>query len=649
MADIGYISLALALIFAAYAAVTYIAGQRNSHQQLLESARNGLLVCAGLMTVAVGIMLYALLTHQFNIEYVANYTSSDMSPVYLVSALWAGNDGSLLFWAWLLSVFAVIVVLTRRNTGRELVPYASAMLMAIQAFFLVLLLFVSNPFQTLPFTPAEGSGLNPLLENAGMILHPPTQLAGYVAFSIPFAFAIAALLKGKLSDEWIIATRRWTIFAWLILGIGIIFGAWWAYVELGWGGYWAWDPVENASLMPWLVATAFLHSVKMQRRRGMLKIWNMILVTLAFSLSIFGTFLTRSGILSSVHTFGESALGPFFLTFLIVFLLGALALIIYRRRQLKSETEMESFISRESTFLLNNLLLVGAAFAVFLGVVFPVLAEWVRGVEISVGAPFFNQVNGPIFLAVILLAGICTLIGWRKASSRNLMRNFLWPLVAALVFAAVLFASGIREAAALVAFPLLVFVLLTILSEWYRGTRSRHQTKSENYFKAFFNLIWSNKPRYGGYIVHLGILLLAMGIVGSSVYDTETDAVLRQGETMDINQYHITLDNLDYYTTPSREVVSATLSVTNAGHPLGILTAEKYFHYSYQQPVTEVAIRSTLTEDLYVILLSWDESGAFAFKALVNPLVSWIWIGGGVLVLGGLVALWPERRRLLEA
>ena len=649
MADIGYISLALALIFAAYAAVTYIAGQRNSHQQLLESARNGLLVCAGLMTVAVGIMLYALLTHQFNIEYVANYTSSDMSPVYLVSALWAGNDGSLLFWAWLLSVFAVIVVLTRRNTGRELVPYASAVLMAIQAFFLVLLLFVSNPFQTLPFTPAEGSGLNPLLENAGMILHPPTQLAGYVAFSIPFAFAIAALLKGKLSDEWIIATRRWTIFAWLILGIGIIFGAWWAYVELGWGGYWAWDPVENASLMPWLVATAFLHSVKMQRRRGMLKIWNMILVTLAFSLSIFGTFLTRSGILSSVHTFGESALGPFFLTFLIVFLLGALALIIYRRRQLKSETEMESFISRESTFLLNNLLLVGAAFAVFLGVVFPVLAEWVRGVEISVGAPFFNQVNGPIFLAVILLAGICTLIGWRKASSRNLMRNFLWPLVAALVFAAVLFASGIREAAALVAFPLLVFVLLTILSEWYRGTRSRHQTKSENYFKAFFNLIWSNKPRYGGYIVHLGILLLAMGIVGSSVYDTETDAVLRQGETMDINQYHITLDNLDYYTTPSREVVSATLSVTNAGHPLGILTAEKYFHYSYQQPVTEVAIRSTLTEDLYVILLSWDESGAFAFKALVNPLVSWIWIGGGVLVLGGLVALWPERRRLLEA
>ena len=415
MTDIGYIALFLALVAAVYSAIAFIFGVRRKHQTLIHSARNSLLAVCGLVSISVAILVYALVTHDFQIEYVASYTSRDLSLPYLLSALWAGNDGSLLFWAWLLSLFATVVLLQKRDIGKELVPYASSVIMATQAFFLILLLSVSNPFQKLSFIPTDGRGLNPLLENPGMIIHPPTLLVGYVGFTIPFAFAIAALLTKRLGDEWLIAIRKWTLFAWLLLGIGNILGAWWAYVELGWGGYWAWDPVENASFMPWLVATAFLHSIMMQRRRGMLKVWNMVLIILTFCLAIFGTFLTRSGILSSVHTFAESALGPFFLVFIGIALFGPLALLYSRSAELKGEAEMESLVSRESTFLLNNLLLVGAAFAIFLGTVFPLISEAVRGVKISVGPPFFNQVNGPIFLAIILLTGICALIGGRRA------------------------------------------------------------------------------------------------------------------------------------------------------------------------------------------------------------------------------------------
>lgn len=647
MADIGYIALLLALVASIYSAIAFIYGVGGSHRGLTDSARNGLLAVFGLVSISVAALIYALVTHDFQIEYVASYTSRDLSLPYLLSALWAGNDGSLLFWAWLLSLCAAVVVLQKRDIGRELMPYASSIIMVTQAFFLILLLFVSNPFHKLAFVPAEGMGLNPLLENPGMIFHPPILLAGYVGFTIPFAFAMAALLTRRLGDEWIIAIRRWTLMSWLLLGVGNIIGAWWAYVELGWGGYWAWDPVENASFMPWLVATAFLHSIMMQRRRRMLKVWNMVLIILTFSLTIFGTFLTRSGVISSVHTFAESPLLSYlFLAFIGVTLFGSLGLLYYRSEELKGEAEMESLVSRESTFLLNNLLLVGAAFAIFLGTVFPVISEAVRGVKISVGPPFFNQVNGPIFLAIILLTGICALIGWRRASIKNLVRNFLWPLVVALMLGIGLFIFGIREWYALVAFLVCGFVLSTIVYEWFRGTRARHRMRAENYLKAFLGLIGANRPRYGGYIVHIAIILIAIGVVGSSFYSVEKEAALMPGESMTINDYTLTYDNLDSYETESKLVVMATLSVYNQGKLIGELIPEKYFHRSYQQPVTEVAIRSTLIEDLYVILVGWDEDGTTAFKVLVNPLVNWIWIGGVVFVIGGLIAFWPERRKL---
>ncbi len=644
MADIGYVALFLALVASVYSAVAYIFGTRGNHPNLINSAKNSLLATCGLFSLSVAILLYALITHNFQIEYVASYTNRDLPTAYLVSALWAGNNGSLLIWGWLLSVIATIMVLQKRTIAKELVPYAASIVMLTQTFFLILLLWVSNPFQKLAFVPPDGMGLNPLLENPGMIIHPPILLAGYVGFTIPFAFAIAALLTRRLGDEWLITIRRWTLISWLLLGVGNLIGAWWAYVELGWGGYWAWDPVESAGLMPWLVATAFLHSIMMQRRRGILKNWNIVLIILTFSLTIFGTFLTRSGILSSVHTFADTAMGPFFLTFLGIILFGSLGLLYYRSEYLKSEAEMESLVSRESTFLLNNLLLVGAAFAIFLGTVFPLLSEAVRGVKITVGPPFFNQVNGPIFLAIILLTGVCTLIGWRRASIKNLIHNFLWPLVGAVILGIILLLLGITELYALIGFPVCGFVLFTILYEWFRGTIARHRTRTENYLKAFIKLIGTNRPRYGGYIVHISILLIAAGVIGSSLYSAEIETTINPGESITINEYTLNFEGTDFFETESKLVVASTFSVYNDGKFIGRITPEKYFHGNYQ-PVSEVAIRSTLTEDLYVILIDANESGTTSFKVLVNPLVSWIWIGGVVFLIGGLIVFWPDRRR----
>ncbi|MDP2917148.1 MAG: heme lyase CcmF/NrfE family subunit [Dehalococcoidia bacterium] len=649
MQDVGYIPLFLALVVSVYSAFTYFYGGEKGNGVLLESARNSLIASCVLISLAAGALYYSLITNDFQNEYVASYTSRDLSLVYRLSAFWAGNDGSLLFWGWLLSILAVIMVLQKRDIGRELVPYSAGVVMCTLAFFLIISLFIANPFQRLSFVPPDGQGLNPLLENEGMFFHPPLLLAGYVGFTIPFAFAMSALLTRRLGDEWLVVIRRWTLIAWLLLAVGNLFGAWWAYVELGWGGYWAWDPVENASFLPWLVGTAFLHSIMMQRRRGILKIWNMVLIIITFNLAILGTFLVRSSVLASVHTFAESpALGVAFLAFIGISLFGSVALLYYRSDELHSEAEMESMVSRESTFLLNNLLLVGAAFSILLGTFFPIISEAVRGVKTSVGPPFFNQVNGPIFLAIILLSGICTLIGWKRASVKNLVRNFLWPTVAAVILAIILVVLGINNVAAIVGFVVCAFVLFTILSEGIRGTIARRRMRPQNYLSAFAGLILANRPRYGGYMVHIGVLLFAMGVIGSSVFNIEAEASIKPGESMSIGRYVLTYEKMDNFETQSKTTVSATLSVSNSGERLGRLVAEKYFHRNHQNPVTEVAIKSTLIEDLYVILVGWDQDGTTAFKVLINPLVSWLWIGGVVLVVGALVAFWPERRRRQE-
>lgn len=643
MTDIGYSALVLALVVSVFSAVAAFMGARGHQGELWASARNGVFVAFALLTLASAILLYFLLSHDFRVEYVSQYSSTAMSLVYTISAFWAGNQGSLLMWAWFLSLFLTLAYLQHRRTLPHLMPYVVAVGMAILSFFLVLLVFLANPFKVLPFPPAEGRGLNPLLENMGMLFHPTTLYIGYVGLAIPFVFAMAALITGRLGDDWLRATRRWTLLAWFFLGLGNLFGAAWAYVELGWGGHWGWDPVENASFMPWLVATAFLHSSMIQRRRGMLKIWNMALIIIVFELTIFGTLLTRSGVLSSVHSFAESGLGPFFLAFIAVSGALSIGLLFYRRERLRSEDELDSFISRESSFLFNNLLLVGAAFAVFWGTVFPLVSEWFRGVKITVGPPFFNQVVGPILLALLLLMGICPLIGWRRATPGNLIRNFLYPVGAALGLMVALFALGVRDGMALFALGVSAFVFAAILLEWFRGTRARARTRSQNWLSAFGGLVWANKPRYGGYVIHVAIVMGAVGIVGSSFFKAEVSATLAPGEKVDIGQYTLKYEGLRDYSTVDRQVSAAVLTVYNGEKFVDSLSTERSFYPYFNQTMTEVAIRTTLLEDIYVIYTG-SEGQSASFKIIINPLEVWIWIGGVVTALGMVIAFWPDPR-----
>jgi cytochrome c-type biogenesis protein CcmF len=512
--------------------------------------------------------------------------------------------------------------------------------MLVQAFFLVLLLAVSNPFSTLQVAPPDGRGLNPMLENVGMILHPPALLAGYVGFTVPFALVIAALLTRQFGGNWLSEARKWALLSWLLLGVGNIIGAWWAYVELGWGGYWAWDPVENAGLMPWLTATAFLHSNIMQSRRGVMKTWNMSLIVLTFLLAVFGTFLTRSGILSSVHTFGESRLGPFFIIFLGIVFLISFGLIYYYKDELKARTQSQSFVSREFAFQLTTWLLVGATFVsrefafqlttwllvgatliILIGTLFPAISEAVRGVKIAVEESFFNRVNGPVFLALVILAGICIAVSWRQDSIRNLLRRFLWPLLATALFIVLLITViGVKWYVTIL-LSLCFLAFLSILKEWGREVRARHRSSSENYARAFWKLFQGNRPHFGAYIVHLSIAFMAAGIIGSSLLATEEEITLKQGESITINSYTLYYDDLSYSETASKEIVTATVSAQHNGNFIGMLTPEKYFHRVYEQPVTEVAIRTSPLEDLYVILAGWEQDETAIFNILVNPMV----------------------------
>ena len=584
MADLGFVALLLALLLAVFSAISFAVGARNGSARVLEIARATFLATCTLVTLAVAALLYLLLSHDFSIEYVANYSSRDMSPLYIMSSLWAGNGGSLLTWAWLLTVFGAVFLWSKWRGSQAIAPYAAAVIMGTTAFFLILVLGQANPFAKLGFAAAEGTGLNPLLENPGMLIHPLTLLAGYVGLTVPFAIAVAALITRRLDNEWVTLARRWTLAAWLLLGVGNLIGAWWAYVELGWGGYWAWDPVENASLMPWLVATALLHSLSMQRRRGAFKMWNIFLVIAAFELTIFGTFITRSGILSSVHAFPDTGIGPYFAVFMLLCAVAPIWLAFSRRHQLVSDGAEESLVSREGTFLLNNLLLVGSTVVILLGTMFPLLSRTVGGREVEVGKSFFNAVNAPVFLVIILLAGICTTIGWKRASARNLLRNLLWPAVAALLVAGVAAAVGVRQPGAAFAVFVGTFVVGTILFEWGRGVRGRARAGGENPVKAFLGLIGANRPRYGGYIVHIGVVLIALGVAWSSLYAVSKEATVKPGESIELGGYRVTYDGLESYQTARRQGVTAALSVSRGSASLGQLASLKFYDPRNQGP-----------------------------------------------------------------
>src|SRR5215207_9513863 len=651
MTVLGEFALWAALLLGLWCVAIAFTGQWQQRPELSRSVIRSVYAISGCLLVASVALWKGLVSHDFNIEYVASYTSRNLPPYYIFSAFWAGQKGSLLFWAVVLSLFASAAQFLTARRFTHLMPYVAGVTSAVITFFVSVMIFAASPFERLGFTPADGRGLNPQLQNVGMVIHPPMLYLGYISITIPFAFAVAALLSRRLDVGWIHAIRKWTLLSWLFLSIGITLGMWWAYVELGWGGYWAWDPVENASFLPWLTMTAFLHSVMIQEKRGMLKRWNFGLVIGTFLLSIFGTFITRSGVIASVHSFTQSNVGYFFLAFLLVAGILSFTLLYTRWPELKADVQLESVVSREAAFLFNNLLFVGIAFSVLWGTLFPILSEAVRGAKITVGPPFFNRVNVPLGLLLLGLTGVGPLIAWRKASSANLRRQFIGPVAAGSTTLVLLLAAGMRDFYALVALALAGFVTGTIGQEFYRGIRARRRMHGESAVLAFGRLIGRNRRRYGGYIVHAGILIYFVAFAGMA-FRRQQEATLKPGESVEMRSpfghtYRFTHLGISQYEALNRVVSAATVEVNKDGRRAGLMTSEKRQHVdSFKRPTfepsTEVGIRSGLREDLYMVFAgAVDGTEEAVYRFNVNPLVWWVWFGGFVLAFGGLVTMWP--------
>jgi cytochrome c-type biogenesis protein CcmF len=642
----GILSQIAALFFTLLAMGLLLAGLGRNNVRLVQSGKRGLLSALVATTLASIALSYLFLTDNFQVEYVASYSDRALPLFYKVTAFWAGQKGSLLFWAWVLSVFTGLVIFNnRKEPDDHNTPYVYLVMAGTLSFFLFLLCAISNPFDTLNFMPRDGQGLNPMLQNPGMVFHPPLLFFGYIGFTVPFAYAIAAMITGNTGDDWIRKTRVWNVLSWIFLSIGIILGGQWAYVELGWGGYWAWDPVENASFIPWLVSTAFIHTAIIQERRGVMKVWNMVLIQLTFLLSIFGTYLVRSGVLQSVHDFGSTGLGGYFLVFMVVAMIGGIYLLAESYGEFKTPGSIESYLSRESTFLFNNVILLALAFATLLGTVFPIISEAVTGNKITVGQPFFNQVNTPLFLMLVLLTGICPLIGWRKASTSNLRRNFMLPALTSLLAGIIMAILGVRELYALLAFTFSAFVIATITQEYLTAIRSRKKLTGESSPSSAVKLLWRMRRRYGGHIVHFGLAMMVIGITASSAYKLENQGTLSRGETLTIGDFELKYENFRTYKKYNRTVYAAQLGVFKDGNRIDELEAERRDYVNAKQTTTEVAIRSTLVEDLYVTMPGIGRGDEITLKVAVNPLLIWIWFGSGLMVLGGILAIIPSRRK----
>ena len=652
---IGGLALNLALGLAIIAIIFNVLYLRSGDGRLFLSGQRAALAVSLLSFFATIILTQLLMTSNFDVDYVAHYTSQETPLIYKFTALWAGQSGSLLFWLFILSLYAIIAILQNQRSQLKLMPWVMIVLVTVQLFFLILVNFITNPFAPTEtdFVIANGLGLNPLLQNATMAIHPPMLYLGYVGFTVPFAFSIAAMAQRDMNALWMRTVRQWLLFVWLMLSIGVMLGGWWAYQELGWGGYWAWDPVENASFMPWLAGTALLHSVMIQEKKDMLKVWNMVLIIITFTLCIFGTFLTRSGVMSSVHSFTASSLGPIFLGFVFFILVVSFGLMSQRMQLLRSKKRIESFSSRESGFLFNNVVFIVMCFAVLWGTLFPVISEAVRGTKITVGAPFFNQINIPIGLVLLCLTGIGPLLVWRKTSKQSFIRNFTTPVIAGLVMALVLYITNIRGYV-LISFSLSVFVLTTISLEFARGIRSRITVHKENPLTAFWRLLRKNRSRYGGYIVHVGIVFMFIGFTGHA-FDSEKEFGLKKDETNHLSGYTFVLQNIREEERPNHYAWIADLHVSDAsGKEIVMLHPEKriYFHRNpdpeRRQPHSELDIYSTMKQDIYSIFNSVDlENGVAYLKIMINPLVNWVWFGGFIFVLGTLVALWPPKKEKL--
>ena len=654
---LGLAGIVVALTAAVLGVVVLAVGLRTGRKDRLRAGRAYATIVGVGALVAFLAMERALITRDFSVAYVAEHGSSATPPLFNVATLWSALEGSILLWALILSGYLVAVATRfRKRLDDPLVAWALLTMFAVAAVFFLILVTAANPFGRFDPPPGfDGPGPNPLLQNHILVaFHPPLLYLGYVGFVVPFAFAIGTLASGRIGEGWLVETRRWTLFAWGFLTVGIVLGGWWSYEVLGWGGYWAWDPVENASLMPWLTMTAFLHSVMIQEKRGMLKKWNLGLIIGSFLLSIFGTFITRSGVISSVHSFAQSNVGWFFLGFLVVAGVASFALLAYRWPALAAEARLESMVSREAAFLFNNLIFIVITFSVFWGTLFPVLSEWVRGTKVTVGPPFFNQVNIPLGLLLLFLTGVGPLIAWRQASTANLRRQFLWPVAGLLVTGALLAALRMSDAWAIAAFALAVFVTVTVAQEFVRGTLARHRQYGEAWPLAVVRLVGRNRRRYGGYVVHLGMVMLFVGFAGMA-FKSDTEVTLRPGQTTEVRSpyghvYRFMHQGISQYEQLNRFVSAASLDVYRDGKYLGVMKSEKRQHMDSMgqptfEPSTEVAIRSDVREDLYIIFAGSVEGTEEAvYRITINPLVWWVWYGGMVLALGGLISMWPTGR-----
>ena len=642
-ATIGHSSIVIAFIAALIGIMSPIVAARLAGDRFRMVAGYAILGQFVFVTVAAVALIYGLVATDFSIKYVASNTTRATPVYYRVTGLWGALEGSLLLWEWILIIFAGIVAWVYRNRHHEMMPWVIMIFSIISAFFLGVIGFLSNPFETVFPIPLDGRGLNPLLEDANMMTHPPLLYTGFVGLTVPFAFAMAALIVGKLDEAWVVSTRRWTITAWFFLTAGNLVGAWWSYHVLGWGGYWAWDPVENAAFMPWLPATAFLHSVQVQERRRMLKVWNLALIIVAFSLTIFGTFLTRSGIISSIHAFSSGPVGGFFLGFLAFILLGSFGLLAYRADLLKEQPELDSMVSRESAFLLNNIVLVSALFTIFLGTIFPLISEAVAGTQVSVGAPYFNSVTVPLFLVLVFLMGVGPMIAWRRASWDNLRRNFLWPAATSLTFGLLLFVWKVKDFLPLLGFTLFAFVVSSILYDTALALRARKRIAGEGILRGLITLTRRNQRRYGGLVVHLGVVLIMMGIAGSMTYSSEKDATMAVGQSLDIGNYKVQFEGLKGSQQPTHFRVEGAFRVFHNGSDEGIVTPALKFFPTQQSPIGRAVHQSSLSEDIYLILSGFSEvnRNQATLKVLVRPLVIWMWIGGFVIAFGTIICLVP--------
>jgi cytochrome c-type biogenesis protein CcmF len=655
MENIGALSILLAFCLAVYAVIGSVIGKLKKNLFLVVSAERAVYSVWVLLTTASGLLIYSLLTGDFRLGYVAAHTDQSMSNIYKFTAWWGGQEGSLLLWAWMLSTYSAVVVFMNRRKFRDMMPWVTAVMMTTETFFLVLIGFVLSPFAVLEagrgnIVEGLGRGLNPLLQYWTMVIHPPMLYLGYVGFTVPFAFAVGSLITKQPGDSWIHTTRRWTIVTWLFQSTGILLGQGWAYAVLGWGGYWAWDPVENASLLPWITATAFLHSVMMQEKKGMMKVWNMVLISGTFFLCIFGTFLTRSGVVSSVHAFAQSSIGTYFVVFLAIGLAATIYLILDRLSYLKSEARLESVVSRESSFMFNNLILLASCFAVLWGTLFPVISEAVTGEKISVDAPFFNRINIPIALGLLLLTGVGPLIAWRRSSAESLRRAFFGPAIAGLVLMIGLGIAGMYEHPyALVSFGLCMFVTSTIFSEFWKGTAAIRAKSQVGWLPSAIELMHRNTRRYGGYVVHMGIVFMFIGYTGAA-FNQDVTKEVSPGQNFALGHYNLRVTDMQQGENSNYAWQKLIIEAFRGSKSIGTLEPERRLYKSSQQPTSEVSIRRRLNEDLYVNFagLSTDNRRAVV-QAYIFPLVSWIWIGFWVLAIGTVVCLIPSKVRLSYA